>query len=289
MKKTRYIFAAVAMLLLLIIMSNPEWKPKKSNPPDKDRNIEIETQNLIEEKTGAYQGFTVDLIDMELIKNLKEKGISQKDCQVSGVIDEEGNVIPDELTGSNSLLLVRFKIYNENGVGQAGEKYLLLNGSFQCEELLDKNIDALPSVLLQPHGPEGIDGKDVNRLYLDKKAIEENEDRLFLEKGEDAIFTMGMMVRREWLNKRSDARLILFPGNMDGWRYFRYQKRVYYEDNKNRAEKSIYRKQILAGILYRTVFRDIQYFNGVPFLVKPERLYTILGKPLPSQTGVYTL
>ena len=158
MKKARYIFAAVAMLLLLIIMSNPEWKPKKSNPPDKDRNIEIETQNLIEEKTGAYQGFTVDLIDMELIKNLKEKGISQKDCQVSGVIDEEGNVIPDELTGSNSLLLVRFKIYNENGVGQAGEKYLLLNGSFQCEELLDKNIDALPSVLLQPHGPEGIDG-----------------------------------------------------------------------------------------------------------------------------------
>lgn len=216
MKKTRYIFAAVAMLLLLIIMSNPEWKPKKSNPPNKDRNIEIETQNLIEEKTGAYQGFTVDLIDMELIKNLKEKGISQKDCQVSGVIDEEGNVIPDELTGSNSLLLVRFKIYNENGVGQAGEKYLLLNGSFQCEELLDKNIDALPSVLLQPHGPEGIDGKDVNRLYLDKKAIEENEDRLFLEKDEDAIFTMGMMVRREWLNKKSDARLILFPGNMDG-------------------------------------------------------------------------
>ena len=216
MKKARYIFAAVAMLLLLIIMSNPEWKPKKSNPPDKDQNIEIETQNLIEEKTGAYQGFAVDLIDMELIKNLREKGISQKDCQVSGVIDEEGNVIPDELTGSNSLLLVRFKIYNENGVGQAGEKYLLLNGSFQCEELLDKNIDALPSVLLQPHGPEGIDGKDVNLLYLDKKAIEENEDRLFLEKDEDAIFTMGMMVRREWLNKKSDARLILFPGNMDG-------------------------------------------------------------------------
>ena len=47
-------------------------------------------------------------------------------------------MIPDELTGSNSLLLVRFKIYNENGVGQAGEKYLLLNGAFQCEELLDK-------------------------------------------------------------------------------------------------------------------------------------------------------
>lgn len=37
-----------------------------------------------------------------------------------------------------------------------------------------------------------------------------------MEKGEDAIFTMGMMVRREWLNKKSDARLILFPGNMDG-------------------------------------------------------------------------
>ena len=85
MKKTKYIFAAVAMLLLLIIMSNPEWKPKKSNPPDKDRNIEIETQNLIEEKTGAYQGFAVDLIDMELIKNLKEKGISQKDCFVPGI------------------------------------------------------------------------------------------------------------------------------------------------------------------------------------------------------------
>lgn len=105
MKKARYIFAAVAMLLLLIIMSNPEWKPKKSNPPDKDQNIEIETQNLIEEKTGAYQGFAVDLIDMELIKNLREKGISQKDCQVSGVIDEEGNVIPDELTGSNSSIV----------------------------------------------------------------------------------------------------------------------------------------------------------------------------------------
>ena len=216
MKKTKYIFAAVAMLLLLIIMSNPKWKPKKSNPPDKDRNIEIETQNLIEEKTGAYQGFAVDLIDMEVTKNLKEKGISQKDCQVSGVIDEEGNVIPDELTGSNSLLLVRFKIYNENGVGQAGERYLLLNGAFQCKELLDKNIDSLPSVLLQPRGPEGADGKDVNRLYLDKKAIEENADRLFLGKGEEAIFTMGMMVRKEWVNKKSDARLILFPGNMDG-------------------------------------------------------------------------
>lgn len=25
-----------------------------------------------------------------------------------------------------------------------------------------------------------------------------------------------MLVRREWLNKKSDARLILFPGNMDG-------------------------------------------------------------------------
>ena len=96
-------------------------------------------------------------------------GISQKDCQVSGVIDEEGNVIPDELTGSNSLLLVRFKIYNENGVGQAGERYLLLNGAFQCKELLDKNIDSLPSVLLQPRGPEGVDGKDVNRLYWIKK------------------------------------------------------------------------------------------------------------------------
>ena len=216
MKKTKYIFAAVAMLLLLIVISNPEWKSKKNNLQDKDRNIEIETQNLIEEKTGTYQGFTVDLIDMELIKNLKEKGISQKDCQVSGVIDEEGNVIPDELTGSNSLLLVRFKIYNENGVGQAGEKYLLLNGAFQCEALLDKNIDSLPSVLLQPHGPEGADGKDVNRLYLDKKAIEENADRLFLGKGEEAIFTMGMMVRKVWLNKKSDARLILFPGNMDG-------------------------------------------------------------------------
>ncbi len=216
MKKTKYIFAAVAMLLLLIVISNPEWKSKKNNLQDKDRNIEIETQNLIEEKTGTYQGFTVDLIDMELIKKLKEKGISQKDCQVSGVIDEEGNVIPDELTGSNSLLLVRFKIYNENGVGQAGEKYLLLNGAFQCEELLDKNIDSLPSVLLQPHGPEGADGKDVNRLYLDKKAIEENENRLFLEKGEEAIFTLGMLVRREWLHRKSDARLILFPGNMDG-------------------------------------------------------------------------
>ena len=98
------------MLLLLIVISNPEWKSKKNNFQDKDRNIEIETQNLIEEKTGTYQGFTVDLIDMELIKNLKEKGISQKDCQVSGVIDEEGNVIPDEFTGSNSLLSVRFKI-----------------------------------------------------------------------------------------------------------------------------------------------------------------------------------
>ena len=202
MKKTKVIVAAVAMLLLLIVISNPEWKSKKNNLQDKDRNIEIETQNLIEEKTGTYQGFTVDLIDMELIKNLKEKGISQKDCQVSGVIDEEGNVIPDELTGSNSLLLVRFKIYNENGVGQAGEKYLLLNGAFQCEALLDKNIDSLPSVLLQPHGPDGADGKDVNRL--------------FLEKGEEAIFTLGMLVRREWLNKKSDARLILFPGNMDG-------------------------------------------------------------------------
>ena len=41
-------------------------------------------------------------------------------------------------------------------------------------------------------------------------------DRLFLGKGEEAIFTMGMMVRKEWLNKKSDARLILFPGNMDG-------------------------------------------------------------------------
>ena len=71
MKKTKYIFAAVAMLLLLIVISNPEWKSKKNNLQDKDRNIEIETQNLIEEKTGAYQGFTVDLIDMELIKNLK--------------------------------------------------------------------------------------------------------------------------------------------------------------------------------------------------------------------------
>lgn len=216
MKKTRYIFASVALLLLLIVISNPKWKPKKSNPPDEDQNIEIETQNLIEEKTGVYQGFTVDLIDMEVTKNLKEMGISQKDCQVSGVIDEEGNVIPDELTGSNSLLLVRFKIYNENGVGQAGERYLLLNGAFQCKELLDKNIDSLPSVLLQPRGPEGADGKDVNRLYLDKKAIEENADRLFLGKGEEAIFTMGMMVRKEWLNKKSDARLILFPGNMDG-------------------------------------------------------------------------
>ena len=98
------------MLLLLIVISNPEWKSKKNNLQDKDRNIEIETQNLIEEKTGTYQGFTVDLIDMELIKNLKEKGISQKDCQVSGVIDEEGNVIPDELTGSNSLLLVIFTL-----------------------------------------------------------------------------------------------------------------------------------------------------------------------------------
>ena len=98
------------MLLLLIVISNPEWKSKKNNLQDKDRNIEIETQNLIEEKTGTYQGFTVDLIDMELIKNLKEEGISQKDCQVSGVIDEEGNVIPDELTGSNSLLLVIFTL-----------------------------------------------------------------------------------------------------------------------------------------------------------------------------------
>ena len=57
MKKTKYIFAAVAMLLLLIVISNPEWKSKKNNFQDKDRNIEIETQNLIEEKTGAYQGF----------------------------------------------------------------------------------------------------------------------------------------------------------------------------------------------------------------------------------------
>ena len=56
----------------------------------------------------------------------------------------------------------------------------------------------------------------MNRLYLDKKAIEENENRLFLEKGEEAIFTLGMLVRREWLHRKSDARLILFPGNMDG-------------------------------------------------------------------------
>ena len=99
-----------------------------------------------------------------------------------------------------------------------------------------------------------------------------------------------MLVRREWLNKKSDARLILFPG--------KYGRRPGISDIrrgftmkiiKNRAEKSIYRKQILAGILYRTVFRDIQYFNGVPFLVKPERLYTILGKPLPGQTGLHTL
>ena len=55
MKKTKYIFAAVAMLLLLIVISNPEWKSKKNNLQDKDRNIEIETQNLIEEKTGTYQ------------------------------------------------------------------------------------------------------------------------------------------------------------------------------------------------------------------------------------------
>ena len=53
MKKTKYIFAAVAMLLLLIVISNPEWKSKKNNLQDKDRNIEIETQNLIEEKTAT--------------------------------------------------------------------------------------------------------------------------------------------------------------------------------------------------------------------------------------------
>ena len=107
MKKTKYIFAAVAMLLLLIVISNPEWKSKKNNLQDKDRNIEIETQNLIEEKTGTYQGFTVDLIDMELIKNLKEKGISQKDCQVSGVIDEEGKDRKSTRLNSSHLKLSR--------------------------------------------------------------------------------------------------------------------------------------------------------------------------------------
>ena len=79
------------------------------------------------------------------------------------------------------------------------KKYLLLNGAFPSAKRRWIKISILCHLFYcDLMARKGADGKDVNRLsHLDKKAIEENENRLFLEKeAEKQIFTLGMLVRR---------------------------------------------------------------------------------------------
>ena len=79
------------MLLLLITLCNPEWKSKKNNLQDKDRNIEIETQNLIGgENRNLSRVYGRSYRYGNLIKKFKREGF-QKTVVASGVIDEEGN------------------------------------------------------------------------------------------------------------------------------------------------------------------------------------------------------
>ena len=116
-------------------------------------------------------------------------------------------------------------------MGQAGEKYLSLNGAFQCEALLIKIsilrylfYCSLTMGALWCHG---------NRLYL-IKAIEEMRTGYFWKKKKQ--FYAGNAGEKEWLNKKSD--MLCCPSDFIPGKYgrqflvFAYRKRTHYEDDK---------------------------------------------------------
>ncbi|MDO4274066.1 MAG: hypothetical protein Q4D16_10375 [Eubacteriales bacterium] len=216
MKKQRIVSAISAALVLsviLAILSSPRFLGYLKNRKQKEvEQKSIREQQADREKAvegiARYNGITVELTGISLAHNIKETEIKEDDFCVSQIVDKDGSIIPDRQLLADTLLVADLELHNEEGIPFSDADYILLNFDFQSKALLDRNLDTVPMVFLYPHGPEGEEGKDYNRLYVDKKKMPE-VDSLCLEQGETMAMTVGFLISQKWLGGESDPCIIV--------------------------------------------------------------------------------